>query len=108
MILRGFLLCAVTCLVIGCPKHVPTTVSGSDDDQVDQDASKLEELRTRAQGADIKCADWCQMSKVACEISKRVCEIAGRHVDRQDLQSKCGNGQEDCAQYNDRCAACSR
>ncbi|HEX4620523.1 MAG TPA: hypothetical protein VH208_03060 [Myxococcaceae bacterium] len=98
---------AVLALAAGCPKRVPDNVAGNDDAQVDQDASKLEELRTRSQDPNVQCSDWCDMKKASCGISKRTCEISGRHSDREDLARKCVASQEDCAQYTDRCTACS-
>ena len=102
-----FPLLGVLALGTGCPRRVPDNVAGNDDAQVDQDASRLEELRTRAQDPNVQCGDWCDMKKVSCGISKRTCDVSGRHTDREDLARKCVASQEDCAQYTDRCTACS-
>lgn len=101
-LLIGLLLC-----LTGCPKRGATHVAGSDEDQLDQDSAKLEELAGRVKAADLPCGDWCQMAKEVCELSRRVCDIAGRHADRQEVQRKCVSSQEQCAQFNDHCAQCS-
>lgn len=106
--MRYFALVAAVLFLAACPKRVePPTVTGTDDEQVDQYMSKLEELRTRMQSAENECpANACQLAKESCEISSNVCAIAGRNADRADFQGECGKSQEDCARFNDTCARC--
>lgn len=87
-----------------CPKRADTTVAGSDEEQLDQYSSRLEELRTRAQAENPSCSDTCKMAREVCDIAQKVCDIATRLPDRG--QERCVSANEDCAQFNDRCAAC--
>jgi hypothetical protein len=100
----------VTLVVIAtaCPKRVSDNVAGSDDAQMDQYTTQLEQVRAQTQATDPTCKDWCSLAKTVCAVSRRACEIAGRNASRQDMQSKCAASQEDCVQLNDRCASCSR
>jgi hypothetical protein len=107
MIHRLALLIALASFTLGCPKRTPSTVSGSDDEQLDQYAAKVDELKSRTQEAEPSCPDWCSMAKTVCDLSRRTCDIATRHSDRQDMQKRCIGSQEDCATFNDRCASCS-
>ncbi|MFZ5471145.1 MAG: hypothetical protein ACOZIN_17120 [Myxococcota bacterium] len=93
---------------LGCPKNVPTTVAGSDDEQMDQHAAKLEELNARAKAQEPSCSDWCSMASQVCDLRTKVCDIAGRHADRADMQNRCVASQENCAQFNDSCTSCQR
>jgi len=106
MVARHIVLAAGLFVLGACPKRVPSTVSGSDDEQVDRYAAKLEELKERAPTE--MCPNWCPVSRTACEAAHRTCEIAGRHTDRTDLQDKCASANEDCAQYTDRCHTCGQ
>lgn len=99
---------ALALLASACPKRTPSTVAGSDDEQMDQYGAKLDELKSKVQAGEPSCGDWCGMAKTVCEVSKRACEISGRNADRQDMQKRCITSQEDCATFNDRCASCSR
>lgn len=101
-------LAAAVGLALGCPKRTPIGVAGSDDEQMDQYAAQLEELRTRAKAQEPKCDDWCSMAGRVCDLSKSVCEIAARHADRSDMQKRCGDSQEDCADFKDSCSNCRR
>ena len=94
------------CLVLlqGCPKNVDTTVAGSDDSQMDQYSSVLEEYRTKT---DLSCADSCAAKKKVCEVSNKVCELSQKATDRLDFQSRCVASQEDCAKFGESCASCS-
>ncbi len=90
----------------GCPKSTGgtgTNVAGSDDEQIDQYAAQLEELRTR-QG--LQCNDFCSLKSKVCDISKASCDIASRHGDRDDMQKHCVQSQEDCAHFNEGCGSC--
>lgn len=99
-----FLLTLAALALAGCPKRASTTVAGTDEEQLDQYSSRLEELRTRAQAENPSCGDTCQMAQEACGIAQKVCDIATRIPDRG--QDRCVAANEDCAQFNDRCAAC--
>ncbi len=90
--------------LLGCPKNIPTTVAGSDDEQMDQYSSQLEEYRTKS---DLSCADSCDAKKKVCGVSAKVCELSGKATDRQDFQSRCVGSQEDCARFSETCASCS-
>lgn len=86
-----------------CPKKVAdTNVAGTDDEQMDQYAAQLEELRTRE---GLKPSDYCSLKGKVCDISKTVCDIAGKHADRDDFQKRCVASQEDCAHFNEGCSA---
>jgi hypothetical protein len=93
-------LCA---MVFGCPKNLATTVAGTDDQQMDQYASVLEEYRTKS---DLSCADWCSAKQKVCGISASVCELSSKATERHDFQSKCVSAQEDCAKFGESCASC--
>lgn len=101
----GLILVAVAALLCGCPKNVPTTLAGSDDEQMDTLAAQLEEIRTRT---NLQCADSCSLKDKVCDLSKRVCELAGKAPDRADFQKKCVASQEDCAHFNESCASCPK
>ena len=89
----------------GCPKRVEShTVSGTDEEKLDQYSARLEELRTRMQAENPACEDLCSTAKEVCEIQKSVCEITARLPDRAD---RCVAANEDCARFNDSCASCS-
>lgn len=104
---RAALVALLAVLSTACPKHVDT-VAGSDDEQLDQDSSQMEQVRAQAQASEPACKDWCRLSKTVCGIARHGCDVAGRNPTRQDMQAKCASFQEDCTQYNDRCASCSR
>jgi len=87
-----------------CPKSTGgTNVAGTDDEQMDQFAAQLEELRTR-QG--LQCNDYCSLKSKVCDISKSACDIASKHGDRDDFQKRCVQSQEDCAHFNEGCGSC--
>lgn len=98
-----FALVALVALV-GCPKRADTTVSGTDEERLDQYASRLEELRTRVQAENPSCDELCSMATEACEIATNVCDIATRIPER--AQDRCVAAQEDCARFNDACSSC--
>ncbi len=98
---------ALALLCLACPHRAPATVTGSDDEQLDQIGAKLDELKSRVQAGEPPCADWCSMAKTVCELSRQSCDIASRNPERQDMQKRCVTSQEDCATFNDRCASCS-
>jgi hypothetical protein len=88
-----------------CPKAAPpTTLNGTDDENMDQLASQLEEFHTKTE---LACNDWCSTRRKVCDLSKSACEIAGKHTDRDDMQKKCTSSQEECARYNESCTSCS-
>jgi hypothetical protein len=88
---------------MGCPKNVTTTISGNDDEQMDQYSAQIEELKTRT---DLSCSDFCSLKSKSCGLSKSVCDIAGRLEDRADFQKKCVTAQEECARFNESCSTC--
>jgi hypothetical protein len=97
------LLLLAIALCTACPKHVDSTpVTGGDDEQLDQIASKLEELRARAAASE--GLDPCKQSSEACDLSRRACEISARQPDREDMQGRCVASQEDCARFTDLCS----
>jgi hypothetical protein len=106
--MRRWLLLAVLVVASACPKRVSNNVAGSDDEQMDQYTTQLEQVRAQTQATDPTCKDWCSLAKTVCDVSRRACEIAGRNPSRQDMQGKCAASQEDCVQLNDRCTSCSR
>jgi len=91
-------------LLLGCPKNLDTTIAGSDDSQMDQYSSVLEEYRTKT---DLSCADSCSAKKKVCDVSKNVCDLSRKATDRLDFQSRCVTSQEDCAKFGESCASCS-
>ncbi len=100
-----FTLALFACLALtACPKNVTTTVAGSDDAQMDQYSSILEEYRTKT---DLSCADTCAAKKKVCAVSGSACEMSSKATDRTDFQQKCVTSQEDCAKFNEACANCS-
>lgn len=106
--MRPFILVAAVLLLSACPKKAQTvTVTGTDDQQIDQYFAKLEELRSSLSANPEGCpADVCSSAKEVCSISARVCEIAAKNPDRADFQERCGKAQEDCANFNNACARC--
>ena len=100
---RLLLVCALALPALACPKAVPENLAGSDDEQMDTNAAKLEELRTRE---GLTCDEWCSLRDKVCAISKSSCEIAGRHADREEFQKRCVTSQEDCAKFNESCGSC--
>ena len=100
-----FTLALAACFALtACPKNVTTTVAGSDDEQMDQYSSILEEYRTKT---DLSCTDACSAKKKVCGISTRACDMSSKATDRADFQAKCVSAQEDCAKFNESCASCS-
>lgn len=97
---------AAAALLLGCPRSTGSNVSGNTDEQMDQYASQLEELRTRAAGGDMKCTDWCSMKDKVCSLRDRTCDLAGGNTTREDFQKRCTTAQEDCARFNDSCTGC--
>ena len=102
---RLALVAALACVTFSCVKVTASTVTGTDDEQMDMFASQLEELRTRQ---DLKCDEWCKLKDKACGYSKSSCEIAARHTDRDDFQKRCVTSQEDCAKFIEGCASCAK
>jgi outer membrane murein-binding lipoprotein Lpp len=96
---------ALSALLVGCPKHVPVTVAGTDDEKMDQYSAQLEELKSRT---DVQCSDYCSLKSKACSLSTNVCEISGRLADRADFQKKCVTAQEECARFNESCSTCPK
>lgn len=90
--------------LFACPKNTGTTVLGTEDEQMDQFAAQLEEIRTRGE---VTCDDACKLKGKVCDISKAACAIAAKHADRDDFQKKCVTAQEECAQYSEKCSSCS-
>ncbi len=101
----AFAFLAATLLFTACPKAVTTTVTGSEDQQMDTLASQLEELSTR-QG--LSCSDSCSLKSKVCDLSKTTCDLAEKAVDRADFQKKCRHSQEECAKFNEACSSCSK
>ena len=100
-----FTFALLACLALtACPKNVTTTVAGSDDEQMDQYSSILEEYRTKT---DLSCPDTCAAKKKVCGISGSTCEMSSKATDRTDFQQKCVSSQEECAKFNEACASCS-
>jgi hypothetical protein len=97
---------AAAALFLACPKSTGSNVSGNTDEQMDQYASQLEELRTRASGADMKCSDWCSLKTKVCSLRDSTCDLAGSNAARDDFQKRCTTAQEDCARFNDSCTSC--
>lgn len=96
----------VSLTLLGCPKAADTAPTGTDEERLEVYASRLEEMRVRAQARDLSCGDTCKLSRDVCDMAKQVCDIAARNPDRgQDL---CVVASEDCARANDSCASCSR
>lgn len=96
---------ALLCLALfACPKAVPTTVMGSDDESMDRYAAQLEEFRTREEPS---CGEVCGIKSKVCDISQAVCGIASKSTERDDFQRKCITAQEDCATFSEKCAGCS-
>lgn len=91
-------------LLAGCPKNPDTTVSGTDEEKLDQYAARLEELRIRMQAEAPPCDEVCSMAREVCEIAGQVCDIATR---LERAQQRCVTANEDCARFNDSCASCS-
>ncbi|MEW5742019.1 MAG: hypothetical protein AB1938_24100 [Myxococcota bacterium] len=91
--------------LLACPKGPTTTVSGSDDEQMDRYASQLEEIRTRGE---VECKDACSLKSKVCDISTAVCAIAAKNADREDFQKKCVTSQEECASFSEKCSSCSK
>ena len=100
---RFALVTALALASLACPKSAPSTVAGTDDEQMDGFTSQLEELRSRT---DLKCDNWCSLKDKACGLSKSSCDLAGRHADREDFQKRCIASQEDCAKFVEGCASC--
>ncbi|MGQ0508302.1 MAG: hypothetical protein ACT4TC_23635 [Myxococcaceae bacterium] len=98
-------LVAALSLSLACPKRADVNVAGSDDEQVDQITAQLEEIRSSSQ-SDTKCPDLCALAGRVDSFSATLCEISGRHPDRNDLQRKCVQSQEERARLNDGCAPC--
>lgn len=104
--MNRFALPLLACIaLLGCPKNIDTTVAGSDDSQMDQYSSVLEEYRTKT---DLSCSDSCAAKKKVCELSNRVCEMSAKASERKDFESKCVVSQEDCAKFGESCASCSK
>ncbi len=97
---------AAALLLAGCSKNVPAQDTGSDDERLDRYSAKLEELRARVQAHPPKCDEWCSLAREVCDLSRNTCDIAKRKLDRGDVQERCVASQEDCANFNDRCASC--
>jgi len=91
--------------LLGCPKSVSTTVAGSDDRQMDQIGSRLEELRGRT---DLGCGEWCALRPKACGLSSQACELSAQRPARTDFQTACIQAQEECARFNEACDRCSK
>lgn len=87
-----------------CPKRVETTVAGTDEEQLDHYAARLEELRTRAQAENLACDETCGIREETCGIAQKVCDIATRLPDRG--QERCVAANEDCARFSDNCTSC--
>ena len=100
---RLMLVCALALPALACPKSTPENLAGSDDEQMDTNSAKLEEMRARE---GLKCDEWCSLKDKVCGISKSSCEIAGRHTDREEMQKRCVSSQEDCAKFNEACGSC--
>lgn len=99
-----FLFAFAALALSACPKRTETTIAGTDEEQLDRYAARLEELRTRTQSEAPSCSDTCSMAREACDIAKKVCDIAVRVPDRG--QERCVAANEDCAHFNDSCASC--
>lgn len=99
-------LLAAAALLTACPKSAGTNVSGTADEQMDLYASQLEELRTRAAAADLKCADWCDLKSKVCSLRDSTCDLASGNATRDDFQKRCTAAQEDCARFTDSCTGC--
>jgi hypothetical protein len=93
-------------LLWGCAPKSTRHVSGTDEEQMEQHTSQLEELKSRPLPEAGQCKRRCSHAKDVCGVSASICEIAGRHTDRSDLQARCVGSQEDCARFNDGCASC--
>ena len=88
-----------------CPKAVPVTIAGSDDELVDGYSARLEEWKTKTTE---RCGDWCDWKKSVCDLSKAICDTSAKKPDRADFQSRCVVGQEECAKFTDNCAGCRK
>jgi outer membrane murein-binding lipoprotein Lpp len=105
-VLAGALVMVVlSAVLLACPKNVPVTVAGTDDEKMDQYSAQLEELKTKT---DVQCSDYCTLKSKACSLSTNVCEISGRLADRADFQKKCVTAQEECARFNESCSTCPK
>jgi hypothetical protein len=67
--MRSLLLPAalLSLFLFACPKATTSTVTGSEDEQMDRYASQLEEIRTRGE---VACPDACPLKKKVCDISE--------------------------------------
>ena len=92
--------------LFGCPRNVPETVAGSDDDMLDHYGAKHEELRARSRAPELDCEDRCKIALEGCELGRRICEVASRNENRVDMQRRCTEAQEECSSFNDGCARC--
>jgi hypothetical protein len=88
--------------LFGCPKRTETTVAGTTDEQMDQWAAELEELRARA--AAQEGGSPCPLADRACTLAPEVCRVAGQSPEREPFQRQCGRAQEDCASLREACA----
>src|SRR5262245_10442812 len=104
---RLALVCAAVVTLAGCPKNVPETVSGTDEERMDQYSARLEEHRTRS-AQEMTCDDWCSMKGKVCDLSTSACEISVKNAERTDFQSKCVTAQEECARFTDSCGSCKK
>jgi hypothetical protein len=92
--------------LLGCPRAVPPTVAGSDDDLLDGYSARLEELRSRVEASELPCEDRCKVALDGCALARQTCDIASRTNDRPDVQRRCAGAQEACSHFNDGCARC--
>lgn len=98
---------AASLFALGCPKRTSPGVGGTPDEQMDQYAAQMEELRSRTLAKEPECDEWRSMASRVCDLSSRVCGLAKEHADRADFQQRCISSQEECAHFNDRAASCS-